>query len=481
MFDKHQITEEPDEGNLSRPVLKTSRAGDSLAEFNRAAQDAIGAIFASIRAKAKYVLDADIAKCFDRINHNVLLKKLNTFPTLRRLVKRWLKAGVMDGKEMFPTHEGTPQGGVISPLLANIALHGLEHRLNQFMESLPGGKRANVASLTTVRYADDFVVLHPELDVINRIKQVVTEWLEEIGLEMSDKKTKVIHTLVEHNEQNPGFNFLGFNVRQYPKGKTKSAVSTKGTPVGFITLIKPSAEKIKLHNRELGKLVSMLKAAKQEELIAKLNPVIKGWSNYYSSVVSKEVFHDCDNNLFSQLRAWCKRRHPNKTSSWLTNKYWSVTDKSNWAFATKIGEKSYYLGKHDKTPITRHIKVKGNASPYNGDWAYWSTRRGNHPETPTRVAGLLKGQKGKCTHCGLYIKSDDLVEVDHIIPRSQGGKDEYKNWQLLHRHCHDEKTAEDNKSYVGSFYERGQNTEEPCEVKVSRTVLKTSGSRKGIT
>jgi hypothetical protein len=129
MHDKHHTTEERNEGKLSRSVLETSGTGDSLAEFNRSCHDAIGAIFNSIKSKSKFVLDADISKCFDRINHNKLLSKLNTFPTLRRQIRAWLKAGVMDGKKLFPTTEGTPQGGVLSPLLANIALHGLKENV----------------------------------------------------------------------------------------------------------------------------------------------------------------------------------------------------------------------------------------------------------------------------------------------------------------------------------------------------------------
>jgi RNA-directed DNA polymerase len=132
----------------------------------RSCHDAIGAIFNAIRFKAKYVLDADIAKCFDRINHGELLRKLNTFPTFRRQIKSWLKSGVMDGKQMFPTSEGTPQGGVISPLLANIALHGMEERIKQVAETLPGKKAHNCESLSLIRYADDFVILHEDLTVV---------------------------------------------------------------------------------------------------------------------------------------------------------------------------------------------------------------------------------------------------------------------------------------------------------------------------
>jgi len=168
MRNKHQIIEEPCEIKVSCTVLKTNGAGDSLVEFNRSCHDAIGAIFIAIRLKPKYVLDADIAKCFDRINHDALLRKLNTFPTIRRQIRAWLKAGVIDWStesnkqsSYTPTSEGTPQGGVLSPLLANIALHGMENRIKQYAETLPTragyGKKVNRGSLSLIRYADDFV------------------------------------------------------------------------------------------------------------------------------------------------------------------------------------------------------------------------------------------------------------------------------------------------------------------------------------
>ena len=164
----------------------------------RSCQDAVEAIYTAINKKAKYVLDADIAKCFDRINHEALLEKVNTFPTLRRQIKAWLKSGVMDGKELFPTNEGTPQGGVISPLLANIALHGLESRIKQFAESLPGNKRENRWSLSLIRYADDFVVLHKDLNIVLRCQQIINDWLKCMGLELKPSKTRISHTLNKH-------------------------------------------------------------------------------------------------------------------------------------------------------------------------------------------------------------------------------------------------------------------------------------------
>jgi RNA-directed DNA polymerase len=204
----------------------------------RSCHDAIGAIFSAITLKSKYVLDADISKCFDRINHTKLLSKLNTFPTLRKQIRAWLKAGVMDGKKLFPTDEGTPQGGVISPLLANIALHGLEELIMGLAPKFDMTRTENTKyqlsitnkrkSISLIRYADDFVVLHEDIDVINRCKVIIEEWLIDIGLELKSSKTRIAHTLNTYTDETPGFDFLGFNIRQFPVGKYNSGKSTKG-------------------------------------------------------------------------------------------------------------------------------------------------------------------------------------------------------------------------------------------------------------
>ena len=173
----------------------------------RSCHDAIGAIFASISIKAKYVLDADIAKCFDRINHNTLLDKINTYPSLRKQLKSWLKSGVMEVGNLSQTNEGTPQGGVISPLLANIALHGMEERVKQYAETLKGRKALNRQALSLIRYADDFVIIHEDINVILKSQEIITEWLSDIGLELKPSKTKLTHTLNKY-EGNVGFEFL---------------------------------------------------------------------------------------------------------------------------------------------------------------------------------------------------------------------------------------------------------------------------------
>ena len=402
----------------------------------RSCHDAIGAIFDSIKQKAKYVLDADIAKCFDRIDHKALISKIHTYPTLSRQIKTWLKAGYMDGKNLFHTEEGTPQGGVISPLLANIALHGMEERVKQYAETLKGEKTKNRQSLSLIRYADDFVIIHEDLNVIKKCKEIITDWLSDMGLELKPSKTKLIHTL-NKTDGNVGFEFLGFHIQQHKVGNYRCANNTNGTPLGFNTLITPSKAKIKTHLVKIAEVIETHKTAPQAALISKLNPIIRGWSNYYSTVVSKETFSKVDALTYDKLRAWARKRGKGNINK---DKYWRTVGDRNWCFSTENGIE---LLTHASTPIVRHIKVKGEASPFDGNWIYWSKRRGEYPETPTRVSKLIKKQKGICPHCGLYFTSTDKVEVDHITPTTLGGKDTYKNWQLLHKHCHDTKTAND--------------------------------------
>ena len=398
----------------------------------RSPHDAIEAIFNSIKCKQKIVLDADISKCFDRINHDYLLGKINTSPTLRRAIKAWLQAGwVFEGKREN-SDVGTPQGGVISPLLANIALHGMENRITQLANSLKGDKSKNRTSLTFVRYADDFVCLHPDREVIDRAKAILIDWLDEVGLELSESKTRISST-------SDGFNFLGFNIRQYQVGKYHSGKSTNGKPLGYKTLIKPAQEKVKKHYDKIADIISRHNSSPQKVLISKLNPVIRGWANYYSSGVSKKTYSQLDHLIWQRLKRWCERRHPKKSVTWVLKKYFKSVGDRNWVF----GDKESTLLTYSETPIVRHIKVKGEKSPYDGELGYWAGRLGRHPELSARVSKLLKKQKNKCNHCGLIFRDGDVWEVDHIIPKSLGGKNWDNNLQLLHRHCHDTKTGLD--------------------------------------
>ncbi len=484
----------------------------------KSAHDAIGAIFSSIKQQPKHVLDADIAKCFDQINHDFLLNKLQTHPLIRREVKAWLKSGVLDNGILFPTKEGTPQGGVVSPLLANIALHGMEEEIKAYAKTRKGNKRDNELSISVIRYADDFVILHKDKEVILKCKEIIENWLKPLDLELKPSKTRISHTLNKY-EGNTGFDFLGFNIRQHEVGKTNTGKNTKGKPLGFKTIISPSKEAVKKHTKKIGDVIRKHKASPQIALIKELNPIIRGWANYYRSVCSKETYSKCDFLMYQQLKRWAERRHPMKTKTWVVNKYWHTHGIRNWVFSTRE-EDGLKLLSHSEVEIKRHVKVKGNKSPYDGDWIYWTARIGKHPEVSTRTANLLKKQKGKCTVCGLNFSEGDKLEVDHIIPKALGGKDEYKNLQLLHRHCHDTKTRFDSISsnnygkkinetqgidrneYAESdakstrsqsiqqstesngiltcIHDKEVIGEEPCEVKVSSTVLKTSQVREDL-
>ena len=409
----------------------------------RSTHDAVARIYLVINKKPNYVLDADISKCFDKIDHKYLLSKLQCPKSAKEQIRAWLKAGVMDkGADEKPV-AGTPQGGVISPLLANIALDGM---IREVKAQFPKQEFAQTP-IRIIRYADDFVVLHPMLEAVKKAKSAIKAWLKPVGLELKPEKTRICHTLnpikVEESglTVEPGFDFLGFNIRQYPAGKHKSGKSGGriNRLLGFKTLIKPSKKAIIAHHVALKEVIKRDQTAPQSGLIGNLNPIIRGWSNYYSGGSAKETFSSEDNILWQMLRAWIVRRC-GKTSRQKMLKYYRTGRHGKWTFSTPDG---LTLWKHAEVEIKRHTLVKPDKSPYDGDWVYWSTRRGKDIETPTRVAKLLKKQKGKCLHCGLYFNSSDLLEVDHIIPRSKGGKNEYKNLQLLHRHCHDEKSRAD--------------------------------------
>jgi RNA-directed DNA polymerase len=429
----------------------------------RSCQDAIAQIFLSINHQPKYVFDADIAKCFDHIQHQALLKKLHTYPALRRVIRAWLKVGVMEAGQWSPTPEGTPQGGAISPLLANIALHGLEQVVTAAF------RRHHTPNV--IRFADDFVVLHAELAAIEKTQALLTTWLAEMGLELKPSKTRTTHTLKDY-QGNLGFDFLGFHIRQFRMGKNHTGCSTHGEPLGFKTLIQPSPEAIRRHYEDLKGIIDRNLIAPQAQLIAQLNPVIRGWANYYSTVVAKRTFSKLDNRLYFKLLRWAYRRHPRHSHRWIVRKYWRL-ESGRWAFGTPDGNKMLFT--HSQVPIQRHLKVRATKSPFDGDWLYWATRLGRQPEIPPQHADLLKRQRGRCAWCQLFFKESDRIELDHIIPKSQGGQEGYANWQLLHGHCHDQKTVVD--QLRRSACDKGHPVEEPDDAKASCPVLKTS--RKG--
>ncbi|MDJ0594537.1 MAG: reverse transcriptase domain-containing protein [Pleurocapsa sp. MO_226.B13] len=359
----------------------------------------------------------------------------------------------MDGKELFPTEEGTPQGGVISPLLANVALHGMEKRVKELAETFDMkrtngkhqlAKKDKRSSISLIRYADDFVILHESEEAIHQCLQSIAEWLREMGLELKPSKTRITHTLNPYRGEKEGFDFLGFHIKQFQAGKCVSGKDSKGRLLGFKTQISPSKESQKRHYAKLAEVIDKHRGKSQVELIKNLNPIIIGWCNYFKPYPCSKVFSKIYSLVYWKLWKWGKHRHRNKGYKWLLQKYWHTIGEDKWVFSTREHSNPYHLIKHTSVSTNLgYVKVKGDATPYDGNLTYWSTRMGKHPEMPKRIAKLLKKQKGICPHCGLHFLDGDIIELDHIIPKSKGGKDEYKNWQLLHRHCHDSKTAVD--------------------------------------
>ncbi|NEP03342.1 MAG: DNA polymerase [Symploca sp. SIO2E9] len=286
------------------------------------------------------------------------------------------------------------------------------------------------------------IILHEDLEVIKLCKSEIEKWLSGIGLELKPSKTRITHTLKEAEDEEPGVNFLGFNIRQFPVGKYNCG-KIKGKILGFKTIITPSKESQKKHYRKVAEVIKRSRGTDQATLIKRLNPIIRGWCNYFSTVVSQKVFERLWHLVVWKLLKWGRHRHRNKGKKWIRLKYFQSVEGNNWMFATREGNNPLELIQHSSTKIKRYVKVKGNKSPYDGDWIYWSSRMGEHPEVSIRAAKLLKRQKGKCPHCDNYFRNGEVMEVDHIIPKASGGKDCYQNWQLLHRHCHDQKTAHD--------------------------------------
>lgn len=431
----------------------------------RSCHDAIEAIFIALKQKTAFLLDADISGCFDNINHNALQKKLNTTPTLTKVIKRWLKAGVMEGKAFRPTKSGTVQGGTISPLLASIALHGLEYYLKMALrkelfdyQKKKYGKASHKhagQSLSVITYADDCVILHENEEIVFKAKNLTERWLNTIGLELKPSKTKISHTLKTYGGQIPGFDFLGFTIRQY---------LTKQSKKGYKLLIKPSRLSIKQHAKIIKQKLKEMRAAPQEAVIKNLNPVIRGWSQYYSSVVSHKVFSSLDHDMHGKLWKWAVFRHCNKGKHWIKRKYFRKKDNDNWRFMTN---NNLLLVRHVDHAIRRHIKVKGSRSLYDGDWLYWANRLSKVPGKSPRVIKLMKLQQGKCDQRQLWFKNDDILEIHHKDRNRRNNMS--KNLSLLHGHCHDE--------LHGSMHEKRQIREKPDDGKLSSPVLKSSGER----
>jgi RNA-directed DNA polymerase len=401
------------------------------------AHDAIDDIFKCLSHKQKWVLDADIKGFFDNLDHNHLLNLIDG-RTTKYTVKQWLKAGIMENQNFQPSIFGTPQGGIISPILANIALDGMESYLyNKLKEKGYKVKELYNGKLRIVRYADDFVVMHENKAVIEDSKLIITEWLQKRGLELSEEKTRIVHST-------EGFDFLGFNVRHY-ENETKGYRARKfANKQGFKLLIKPSKKSIETHSDKIKQVLKQMKAAPQDAVIRKLNTIIKGWSNYFRIGVSSDIFNKLDHLMWEKLWAWSKRRHPNKSRKWIANKYFHTIGKRKWCFATKTdGKIDQVLYKHKDTKIKRHVKVKAGKSFYDGDELYWAKRlSGGYGDITPSKAKMLKSQDGKCAYCSAVFKNGDLMEAHHKTHKANGGMDKYGNLILMHRHCHDQYHAQ---------------------------------------
>jgi RNA-directed DNA polymerase len=344
----------------------------------------------------------------------------------------------MENQEFQASDIGTPQGGIISPLLANIALDGMEGYLYEKLRE-KGYKVIELrnGAFRVVRYADDFVVMHENKKVIEDSKPIIAEWLEERGLELSEEKTKIVHST-------EGFDFLGFNCRHYENKNTGYEARNFANKQGFKILIKPSKKSIETHSDKFKDVLRGMKAAPQEEIIRKLNPIIKGWTNYFRIGVSSDTFTQLDHLMWQKLWAWAKRRHSHKSKKWIALKYFHTIGNRKWCFATKKdGEIDQVLNKYSDMKIKRHVKVKAGKSFYDGDELYWAARlsKGYGDISPSKAKMLVK-QDGKCGYCNAEFKNGDLMEAHHKTFIKEDGKDTYTNLVLMHKHCHDQYHAE---------------------------------------
>lgn len=423
----------------------------------RTCHDAISAIRFFIQKRQKYVLFVNIAKCFDRINYKRLLDKVGMIGKYRKQLNRWLRSGTLDNEVFSNTEFGAPQGGVIAPLLANIALNGIEQFSKNLIKDIPvygsTGKLVKFSrrleTLGFVRYGYDFVIIHPDLEVVVLINNKLSEFLGKIGLELSSIKTYVTNTLEINDETKykcpglegrPGFNFLGFYIRQH-RTRHLSAHGPGKKLLGFRTLIIPSKEKRNIHQQKLHEqILRKGKSISQDVLIKKLNPMIRSWANYFGKSDSNMMglLGQMDYLLYLKLRKWAKRIYKTTGKGKVvfrrvgTNKWTFATDK-----AVLVRHINY------SQPLSRYVKVKGGSSPYDQDQNYWASRLTTNNINNTRVTLLLRKQKGNCNWCKSQFKYDDILEVDHIISIAKGGEDKYMNLQVLHRHCHDIKTSYD--------------------------------------
>ncbi len=408
--------------NALEPAWEATFEGTSYGfRPGRSCHDAISKIYLLARPNKtkKWILDADITGAFDNISHEYVLKTIGRVPG-RELIKQWLKAGYVDKDVFHETETGTPQGGVISPLLANIALHGMENAIDVKYNKQGdiSGKRA------VVRYADDFVCFCETEEDAQQVRHILTEWLKERGLTLSEEKTRIVH-LTE------GFNFLGFNIRQYPAPQTART--------GWKLLIKPSNESVQKVQKKLKEIWFEANGTSVQTVLHKLNPVVRGWANYFRTAVASETFSSLDSWMFRRAVRYTKRRHPNKSKDWRKRTYWGqfqLDRLDRWVFGEK--QTGRYLLKFKWFPIERHVLIKGTASPDDPTLAdYWKERQALSAKDPAiSKQKIAKRQEGRCLECFESLFNDEEIQIHHRIPRSRGGNNSYSNLVLVHLLCH---------------------------------------------
>lgn len=445
----------------------------------RSTQDALAAICQSLKQKAKYIFDADIEQCFPSMEHTPLLTKIDTCPTYRRQIKAWLEAGISFEGKVDINDKGTPQGGPISPLLANIALHGLEQNIEAFIYKTaknPSAAKIENSQCTVVRYADDFVILHPDL---NRLQEIISEterYLAYLGLKISKEKSNIRHSLNEFNGIKPGITFLGVYIRQKEAGQGQTAwVGNQHSkkPLGFVLEKIPDKENVTQHLDKLRDVIKAYETKSQKVLLQKLNPICRGWANYYRYTDNLRAFQKVDMVMIFRLLKWGYNKHSNKTKGWVKEKYFHAFNGSNWNFAV-LGENNQPTLKcymHSKTGRFRYVKVKGEKSPYDGDTNYWNNRL---KQFMTKTQTLLSTKQNyRCGYCHGPFAEGMVVEIDHILPISRGGRKELSNLRMVHGHCHDRihRNLKVEETDLSTTFEVN---EEPYELEGSRTVLKGS-------
>src|SRR5712675_3399700 len=409
------------------PVVETTADKNSYGfRQQRSCADAMEQCFKALRsANTQWILEGDIKSCFDKISHDWLLAHV---PIDRVILQKWLKSGYVEKHVLHETTDGTPQGGIISPALANCALDGLEQLLQ---EKYPAKRRlkslgGSYPSINFIRYADDFVVTSKSKDLLEgEVQPFVEQFLQQRGLKLSPTKTVITHV-------EKGFDFLGQNVRRYPNGKL---------------LIKPSKKNVKTFLAGIRAPIKAGLGMSAADLIDQLNPKIRGWVNYHRHVVSKRTFSHVDHSIFHSLRRWARRRHPKKSSTWLREKYYERNRRHNRCF---FGERyddegqlrKVWLYRAKSTPIKRHIKVQGEANPYDPAYeTYFEDREGSHMLDTFRGTKTLRflwmEQRGLCAVCNITITRVTGWGVLHCVPLVQGGSKSAESRVVLHPECLD--------------------------------------------